>query len=85
MSLRITVEIVPWGDESKKSLLSETTVSYAGDFNRDKCNYSVETKDNETSRTVFETVRAHTRKHGYWKLVARAFEALHSSCGFEGD
>lgn len=85
MSLRITIEIVPQGDESKKRLLSVTTISNAGDFNRDKSNYSIEMRDSETRRTVFEIVRAHTRKIGYFKLVARTFEALHASCGLGED
>lgn len=65
MTLRLTIEIVPFGDETKKRHLETLDISNITD------NPSWE---NEYGNVSDYIVRGHHRDRGYWKLIAKIAE-----------
>ncbi len=63
MTLRVTVEIVPYGDESRKRLLDVMNIEL---ITHDLC------WKNEYGEVADYRVRGHRRSAGFWELIKRA-------------
>lgn len=74
MTLRLTLEIVPFGDEDKKYTIREINVSNLGEIDLGVCQYGVEVDKYKTKD--YTTVVAHKRGEGSIKLVQLVAEAL---------
>ncbi len=62
MTLRVTVEIVPFGDETQKMILDVMDIS----------NITYEKSwENEYGRISDYVVRGHRREDGYWELIRK--------------
>lgn len=65
MTLRVTVEIVPFGDESKKRVLDVMNIS----------NITFDRRwENEYGNVADYVVRGHRREAGFWELVRKALD-----------
>ncbi len=76
MSLRMTLEIVPFGDESMKRTISTMTISRK-QVSANPCDYTVRVAEPKHEFTVLQ----HQYEDGAWELVRRALEIL---CGYGG-
>lgn len=64
MTLRVTVEIVPFGDESRKRTLDVMNIS----------NVTEPCWENDYCDIADYTVKGHRRKAGFWELIKKALE-----------
>lgn len=69
--LRVTVEIVPFGEESRKRTISTLEIGNLQGYG-DVCDYICRLKDGEKDETFY--VRNHERKKGAWELIRRVSE-----------
>ena len=65
MTLRVTVEIVPFGDESLKREIGRLNIS---NITYDR------TRENEYGEISDYIVKGHRRSDGFWELVRKAIE-----------
>jgi len=74
--LRVTVEYVPNGDESRKRVIRIMTISNMSGL-ADMSDYEVHAYSEKPSQRKEGRVRGHERrKFGAWALVSRAIKAL---------
>jgi hypothetical protein len=74
--LRVTVELVPAGNQAKKRVIGVMEIASASDL-ADRSDYHVVSLGSSASSRKTGTVRGHERlKWGPWKLVAKAIKAL---------
>lgn len=76
MTLRVTVEIVPLGDESRKRELGRMDISNIT-YDRTKENEYGEIADyivRSEGRSAYN-VRGHRRSNGFWTLVRKALNS----------
>lgn len=88
MTLRCTLEIVPYGDESSKYLLREFDISNVGvverqGFGHDLCAYWVDVyeptlADGRVLERAFPLPETHDRRDGAELLVAKVLETYES-------
>ena len=67
--LRVTVEIVPFGDEAAKRVIDTMTISRR-QVRTNPCDYDVRVQDDSF------VVEGHRYEDGAWVLVKRAVECL---------
>ena len=73
MTLRVTVEIVPFGEEKEKRTIGVANISNIG--GKDVCNYVYNYKDNDG--TVVEgTIYNHDRSDGALELIHRVITSI---------
>jgi hypothetical protein len=74
--LRVTIEVIPNGDETKKRPIRVMTISNMTGL-ADVSDYEVHVVGERHTNTKRGLVRGHTRlKLGCWALIARAIKAL---------
>ena len=74
--LRVTVELVPAGNPTKKRVLGVMEIANASDL-ADRSDYHVVALGASASSRKIGTVRGHERlKWGPWKLIVKAIRAL---------
>lgn len=83
MTLRVTVEIVPYGEESEKYTIGVVDVHNVIQHGLGFCEYQVELTEDvitfagETKETkVLPDLVKHSRQDGYKALVKKVFERL---------
>lgn len=64
MTLRVTVEIIPFGDESKKKVLDVMNIS----------NITTPSWENDYGEVSDYIVRGHKRKAGFWELIKKVLD-----------
>lgn len=79
MTLRVTVEIVPFGDEEEKRVIDVYNISNLGEGLRDRhghtpCRYGVEKNKYKTGE--YDLLVSHYRENGYEELVRAVFSHL---------
>ena len=72
MTLRVTVEIVPFGDESRTRTIAVFNISNIANLGDGVCMYGVE-KDKYKTQQYDHTV-SHRREDGYGDLVAQVLK-----------
>jgi hypothetical protein len=78
MTLRVTLEIIPHGDEIRKYSLGSIEIHNTGDIGLGLCAYHAQQfSDGDTilKETVDGTLE-HSRQEGPWVLVKKAIESL---------
>jgi len=82
MTLRVTIEIVPFGDEDNKRTLEVIDISNEtydrtpeNDYGQ-ICDYEFISVDDKTWVPVRGTITHHKRSDGYRQLVKRTIQAL---------
>lgn len=73
--LRVTIEIVPWGEESRKRLIETVTIARTTAWD-DPEDYTVKHYDATGKILATAKVEAHGRKDGARELVRRALNVL---------
>lgn len=68
--LRVTIELVPWGDEDRARVLACAVISKGGSGDRDVGNYEVLLYPEEATHDT--RLRRHRRAEGAVRLVAKA-------------
>ena len=86
MTLRVTLEIVPHGDESQKYLLSCLNISNMGRSDGQQyahhesfCKYKVKQYDFQDNNIIVREHNRlinHNRQNGAWMLVSRVIDQL---------
>jgi len=75
MTLRVTVEVVPFGSEENKKVLSVLNIHNRGVIaGHDYCHYDVEESPTEGPVRPWNGV-AHARANGFWTLILKALLA----------
>ena len=69
--IRVTVELVPFGNEERKKVIGIMNIANDGTGDREIGNYEARLEDDRgTEGTVF--VKNHIRQEGVWRLIRRA-------------
>lgn len=79
MTLRVTLEIVPFGNEEKKRVIETINISNLGQIDFGVYQYGVE--HNKYKTREYDVVVEHTRSDGAIKLVELAMGALNNGGG----
>jgi hypothetical protein len=74
MTLRVTLEIVPFGNEDEKRVIEEVNISNLGATDLGVYQYGIEHNKYKTRK--YDAVVEHHRQDGAIKLVSLAMEAL---------
>lgn len=74
--IRVTVELVPWGDESMKKTIGVMNIANDGNSgDREIGNYEARMEDDRgTEKTVH--VMGHKRTTGVWTLIRRTLQEM---------
>lgn len=75
MTLRVTLEIVPYGNEALKREIEVINISNEGAVNLSECIYAIEHNDYKNASGKTPRVK-HTREEGALVLVKKALEKL---------
>ena len=78
--LEIRIDIVPFGQESRRRTLEKICIINTADHPRrpEYGNYIVQTFGANTLPSKICRVRGHRRDRGYWPLIRKAIKALDS-------
>lgn len=77
MTLRVTLEIVPFGDEDKKRKIRQLDIFNMGYIDRGYCEYGVIEIDSENNTGgLYEKTIYHVRDQGALVLVQRILDEL---------
>ena len=78
MTLRVTLEIVPHGDEARKYNIGYLNIHNTGDIGLGLCSYKAQQfSDGETLlKETADGTLEHNRQEGAWVLVKKAIESL---------
>ena len=81
--LRITVELVPFGDENRKRKIGEMVIANDGSGDIETASYQawIAADDHSGEPAMFATLAHHDRRHSVWELIrALIGVARTSSC-----
>lgn len=78
--IRVTVDLVPFGDESQSRKIAEMIIANDGSGDSEWGNYVYAFKDNYTDPTS-GSVADHYRPLGIWPLVKRVLNSTHENLG----
>lgn len=70
--LRVTVDLIPFGDESKKQKLAEMVVINDASRHDGYGNYKIVIKDTDLEKTKKYKIIDHLRSDGFWPLLIQA-------------
>ncbi len=70
--LKITVEIVPYGDESKKRTIGSGFISNDGTGGKNLASYNCEFYTLDTKENFISKIKNHDRLKGFWHLIQKA-------------
>jgi hypothetical protein len=73
--LRVTLEMVPFGQEDRKRTIGVLEVSNIG-VNEDLGDYLIELEEPDKSGVEVEYIKKYPRSKGAWTLVRRALQRL---------
>lgn len=76
MTLRCTIEIVPFGDEERKRTIGVLNISNIGRIGWDDYAYEAKLEELERPRSIDPVTFEHARADGAWRCVQRALEAI---------
>lgn len=82
MTLRVTIEIVPYGDEDNKRIVetidisNETYVRGPENDYGELCDYSFISSNDRMYSYVHGEISKHRRSDGYYPLIQRVMQAL---------
>ena len=78
MTLRVNLEIVPHGDETRKYNIGRLDIHNIGDIGLGLCSYKAQQfSDGETLlKETADGTLEHSRQEGAWVLVKKAIESL---------
>lgn len=74
--IRVTIELVPHGNEFLKKTLGEISIINDGTGTEKKGNYYVRAFDLESGLGKEFNIKSFTRKSLFWNLVGKTFEIL---------
>lgn len=76
--LRITVELIPWGEESKKKTIAQAEIWNTLDRTKEGYSYGYKIEEGPGNPYSIEnqggTVIGHNRNSSVWKLINRVIE-----------
>lgn len=79
MTLRVTVEIVPFGEEENKRTIGILNIHNVKSFGLGLCEYVADVKTwdwNNREETRHLTNIRHTRQDGFWELTRKTINAI---------
>ena len=75
--LRITVELVPFGDEINKKKIGEMVLANTGSNEDGTCSYSAWTEaDSHSEPAMFGKIKSFNRTQSVWELLRLMLEAI---------
>lgn len=89
MTLRVTLEIVPYGDETRKRVISRLDIFNMGRASGEDvgvCEYGIIHIDNEKNTAgLYEETVLHQVEHGAWDLIENALRNVVSPFDYGED